>query len=181
MEGDQLPAGDICQLLLAIGLQFIKFSGKQLQIPVEGVRMGWELLRKTCANVLRHLLCAFGGQPEVRVVFVFVAMVIVLMVMAAIQKGYALAAVEALLTFQHIGHKVLKTAAGKDHEPGTFHRLDLADAEGIVMQAGDAFRHQLRDRQSCAFAQGGGEAIYWCGGGGDVCGRQGSAARESKG
>jgi len=99
------------------------------------------ILFKTCANVLRHLLCVDGGQPKVGIMFVLV-LVFVTVIFGTLQK------LDSLCAFDHphgigkrVFHKSFQPGTGEDNDFRTFHSLDLPDTERVIVEAGNILCH----------------------------------------
>ena len=75
MEGQKLPAGQVRQSFLTVGIQFLQTGHKPIRIGPEQSFV----LRITCSQtdteVLHHLRCPHGVQPNMGVIFVVVFMV----------------------------------------------------------------------------------------------------------
>ena len=101
-------------------------------------------------------------------VSIVVMPVIVLVMLLTAQQMDTLGGIDGGGVLEHFVHECLQSGAGDDHHLRSLCCFDLTDAERIVMQAADAFRHQPGDRDAGAFAQPGGEFVYRQGGGRDL-------------
>jgi hypothetical protein len=97
-----------------------------------------------------------------------VMMVFIMVMTAAFQHGNSTGSIQNGPVCQQVSHKILKTCAGQNDQFSGFCSLNLTDAEGIIVEAGNIFTYQLGNGKICTAAQLGGEFIYRQGGGGDL-------------
>ena len=84
------------------------------------------------------------------------------------QKGDALGRIDDIRIIQNAVQKILQPSAGDHNDLGGLRRLYLTDVQGVVVEAGYAFRHQPGDGEGSALAKPGGKLVHRQGGGGNL-------------
>ena len=121
------------------------------------------------ADIFCHNPGIFRGQPNVGILFAVMAVFFVVIVrVTAFQQGNVFRGIHDLLVLQQILHKFLQPRAGDHHQLGAFHRFDLSYIQCVIVQAGNAFCHQLCHRQIRSLAQLQGKFINGQGGGSNI-------------
>ena len=99
-------------------------------------------------------------------VVVFVTVVVFFFHM---QKGDVFGRIDDIRIIQNAVQKILQPRAGDHNDLGGLRRLYLTDVQGVVVEAGYAFRHQPGDGEGRIRADSGGKFIHGQGRSGDLC------------
>ena len=128
-------------------------TGKQgVQIGLKSSRMPGILRTKPCKDILRHDFGIFRREPDVRIGFMMMPM-IMFMAITAFQRSNAGGTVDAFLSGKQICHKILKTCTGNDDELCGFCGTNLRYIQRVVVQAGYIVRYHPGDSDIRAPAQ----------------------------
>ena len=86
-----------------------------------------------------------------------------------VQEGGTVGTIDDIRIVQNTVQKILQPCAGDHDDLGGLRRLYLTDVQGVVVQAGDAFRHQSGDGEGRTLAEPGGKFIHGQGRSGNLC------------
>ena len=169
MEGHKIPAAKAGQTGFSIALQCVQIFQQAVQIGGKCVRIFGISLGESRADVSGHYLSVFRGEPDVGVVFMVVVFVTVVVFFLRVQEGGTVGRIDDIRIIQNAVQKILQPCAGDHDDLGGLRRLYLSDVQGVVVQAGDAFRHQSGDGEGRTLAEPGGKFIHGQGRSGNLC------------
>ena len=145
MKRHQFPTFKAGQAGFSIALQCVQIFQQSVQISGKCVRIFGISLGEPPADVSGHYLGVFRGKPDSGVVLVVVIFMTVVVFFLHMQEGDTLGRIDDIRIIQNAVQKILQPCAGDHDDLGGLRRLYLTDVQGVVVQAGDAFRHQSGD------------------------------------
>ena len=169
MKRHQFPTFKAGQAGFSIALQCVQIFQQAVQIGGKCVRIFGISLGESRADVSGHYLSVFRGEPDVGVVLVVVIFMTVVVFFLRVQEGDTVGTIDDIRIVQNTVQKILQPCAGDHDDLGGLRRLYLTDVQGVVVQAGDAFRHQSGDGEGRIRADSGGKFIHGQGRSGNLC------------
>ena len=153
MKRHQFPTFKAGQTGFSIALQCVQIFQQAVQIGGKCVRIFGIPLGEPHADVSCHHLGVFRGKPDVGVVLVVVIFMTVVVFFLRVQEGGTIGRIDDIRIVQNTVQKILQPCAGDHDDLGGLRRLYLTDVQGVVVQAGDAFRDDPAAAEACPLQQ----------------------------